>query len=44
MRPLKIENEWMYVELIDDDFNALGNGWIRWTKEGKMLISYNLLS
>lgn len=44
MRPIKIQNEWMYVELIDDVFNKKGNGWIRWTKEGKILITYNLLS
>lgn len=44
MRPIKIQNEWMYVELIDDDFNNKGNGWIRWRKDDKLLITYNLLS
>ena len=44
MRPVKIQNDWMYVELMDDNFNKKGNGWIRWTKNSKMLITYNLLS
>ncbi|MCB0462682.1 MAG: hypothetical protein KDC81_08265 [Flavobacteriaceae bacterium] len=44
MRPVKIQNEWMYVELQGDDFKEVGKGWIRWQKDGKMLITYNLLS
>ena len=44
LRPLKIKNEWMYVALLGDDFNTVGNGWIRWQKEGKLLIIYSLLS
>ena len=44
MRPIKIENEWMYVELQGDDFKEVAKGWIRWQKDGKLLITYNLLS
>lgn len=44
MRPIKIQNEWMYVELQGDDFKEVGKGWIRWTKDGNLLITYNLLS
>jgi hypothetical protein len=44
MRPIKIENEWMHVELQNDDFKEVAKGWIRWQKEGKILIAYNLLS
>lgn len=44
MRPIKIQNEWMYVGLLDDGFKEVAKGWIRWTKGGKLLISYNLLS
>ncbi|WOD43852.1 hypothetical protein [Hwangdonia lutea] len=44
MRPLKVTDEWMYVALLDDDFKNKGHGWIRWKKQGKMLITYSLLS
>ncbi|MFD1163235.1 hypothetical protein [Hwangdonia seohaensis] len=44
MRPLKIKDEWMYVALLDYNFNMKGHGWIRWKKDGKMLIIYSLLS
>ncbi|QQS28924.1 MAG: hypothetical protein IPM47_19120 [Sphingobacteriales bacterium] len=44
MRPLKVREDWMYVLLLDDDFNKKGLGWIKWREEGKFLISYSLLS
>ncbi|MFD1614305.1 hypothetical protein ACFR98_04305 [Gelatiniphilus marinus] len=44
LRPIKIKDEWMYVALLDYDFNVKGQGWIRWKKGGKMLIRYSLLS
>ena len=44
MKPLRITNEWMYVELLDNSYQPLGNGWIKWTKEGKLLVRYSLLS
>lgn len=44
MRPLQIANEWMFVELQDDNFNLVGKGWIKWIKDGKLLIRYSLLS
>lgn len=44
MRPLLIQNEWMQVELYDDSYNAVGKGWVRWRADGKLLISYSLLS
>jgi len=44
MRPIKIESEWMYVELQNDEFTAIGKGWIKWLKNGKLLIRYSLLS
>lgn len=43
-RPIKIENEWMYVELQDNGFKEVAKGWIRWQKDGKLLITYSLLS
>jgi len=44
MRPLKVKNEWMHVEFIGDDYDSIGKGWIRWMKDGKLLITYSLLS
>jgi hypothetical protein len=44
MRPVEIRNEWMYVALQNEDFKEVARGWIRWHKNGKLLISYSLLS
>ncbi|WP_203296414.1 hypothetical protein [Luteirhabdus pelagi] len=44
-RPKYMEGDWMEVEILDNDFRATGKtGWIRWRKDGKLLIRYNLLS
>lgn len=44
MKPLQIQNEWMEVELQDGNFQKVGNGWIQWRDEEKLLIQYSLLS
>mgnify|MGYP000173900014 CR=1 FL=1 len=44
MRPIKVKDEWMHVTLLDDSFKVKGHGWIRWKKDGEMLITYSLLS
>ncbi|WP_411896182.1 hypothetical protein [Winogradskyella sp. A2] len=44
MRPIKIQNEWLYVALQNEDFKEVNRGWIRWRKDGKLLITYSLLS
>lgn len=44
MRPLYITNTWMHVELQDYDFKPVGTGWIKWIKDGNLLIRYSLLS
>ena len=44
LRPLKVTRDWMLVDLIDDDYNSIGKGWIKWVKNGKLLIKYYLLS
>ncbi|MCT8340994.1 hypothetical protein MG296_13095 [Flavobacteriaceae bacterium TK19130] len=44
-RPKYIEGDWMEVEILDSNFRSTGKtGWIRWRKDGKLLIRYNLLS
>lgn len=44
MRPLLIQNDWMFVELQNDNFQSVDKGWIQWKKDGKLLITYSLLS
>lgn len=44
MRPIKIQNEWLYVELQDNNYKTLGTGWIRWRKDDNLLIKYSLLN
>ncbi|GHB76428.1 hypothetical protein [Persicitalea jodogahamensis] len=44
MRPTLIRDDWMNVHLLDEDFKKVGQGWIRWRADGRLLISYSLLS
>ncbi len=44
LRPVLIQEEWMQVELWDENFESVGKGWVRWKKEGELLITYSLLS
>ncbi len=44
LTPVIIKANWLLVNLIDKDFNIIGEGWIEWQSEGKLIISYSLLS
>lgn len=48
IRPVKIQGNWMYVELAERDVSgketAKRSGWIRWRDSEKPLIRYNLRS
>ncbi|MBK9257547.1 MAG: hypothetical protein IPM42_18965 [Saprospiraceae bacterium] len=44
MQPLKINQNWMYVSLINDDYETVGKGWIKWNDNGNLMITYSLLS
>ena len=44
MKPIRIKGEWMEVILMDSGYNKTGKGWIQWTRDGKLLVLYNLLS
>jgi hypothetical protein len=44
LRPIRITQEWVYVELLDNNFKPNGRGWIRWNKDGVLLVTYSLLS
>lgn len=40
-----IMGDWMEVEILADDYDTVkGKGWIRWKKDGKLLITYNLFA
>ena len=43
MKPVLIREEWMEVQLMDDDFSLVGYGWIRWRESERLLVTYNLL-
>ncbi|MEM7550295.1 MAG: hypothetical protein AAF363_11495 [Bacteroidota bacterium] len=44
MRPIEVKSEWLKVELLDSEYKAVGEGWIKWRKGSQLLISYDLLS
>ncbi|WP_373514424.1 hypothetical protein [Persicitalea sp.] len=44
LRPIHIQDDWMRVELLNDDLKSTRQGWIRWRADGRLLISYSLLS
>ncbi len=44
MQPLLVEEEWMYVILVDDNLKEQGKGWVRWKMDNVLLITYSLLS
>ncbi len=44
LKPLRISSHWMEVELLDERFQSRDKGWIKWQENGKLLITYSLLS
>lgn len=44
MQPLLVENEGMYVKLVNGQLIEQGKGWVRWKKDNLLLIDYSLLS
>lgn len=44
LRPLAIQGEWMRVEGADAREVGLPTGWIRWWRDGRLLVSFSLLS
>lgn len=40
-----VMGDWMEVEILAEDYSTVtGKGWIRWKKDGKLLITYNLFA
>jgi hypothetical protein len=44
MKPVMVKEQWVKVQLQDDDFQDVGEGWVRWRDENGLLIRYSLLS
>jgi len=44
MKPLLIEEDWMFVKLVDANLREQGKGWVRWKNNEKLLIKYSLFS
>jgi hypothetical protein len=44
MRPQLIKDEWMKVDLLDQSFIKVNEGWIKWKENNTLLINYSLLS
>lgn len=36
--------DWLNVVITDGNYQQIGRGWIRWRKDGKLMLDYNLLS
>ena len=44
LRPAAMQSDWLEVEIYDNNFEYVDNGWIQWIEGNKLLILYNLLS
>ena len=44
LRPVKVQGEWILVEIMNSGLESEGKGWIRWRTQEELLIDYNLLS
>lgn len=44
LKPILVQDQWMQVELTDQNFKTLTKGWIRWQQNGKLLISYSYVN
>lgn len=44
MKPIRIKQNWMQVNLLNDNFNTVSKGWIKWIENSTLLIAYSLLS
>lgn len=44
MKAVLVMDQWVKVQLQDDNFREVGEGWVKWRSENSLLISYSLLS
>lgn len=43
LSPVMVKESWLKVNLLDNDFNKVGEAWLQWHSYGKLLVSYSLL-
>jgi len=44
LSPIMIKESWIKVNVLNDNYSKIGEGWLRWIENGKLLVSYSLLS
>jgi len=44
LSPVHVKGDWLFVTILDLQYNSKGQGWIQWKKDGKLVINYQLLS
>ncbi|MDO6437405.1 hypothetical protein Q4534_08315 [Cyclobacterium sp. 1_MG-2023] len=44
LQPIAVQGDWLKVNLTDKEFFNLGQGWIKWKSNDKLIIRYNLFS
>lgn len=44
MRAISVQDFWVEVEILDDQWVPIDKGWIRWRDESGLLVQYSLLS
>lgn len=44
MKPLLVRDEWLLVELLNNNYEYAGKGWVQWKRDNQLLILYSLLS
>ncbi|MDC8000487.1 hypothetical protein POV26_05535 [Aequorivita todarodis] len=42
MQPLQVKDEWVQIILKDKNYREVGKGWVRWQKDGGLVIKYTL--
>lgn len=44
LAPVMIKDSWVKVKLVNKDFDYAGEAWLQWYSDGRLLITYSLLS
>lgn len=44
MKPILVQDNWMYVKLMNHSMKEVGKGWVLWRNDSKLLIKYSVLS
>lgn len=44
LQPFLVKDDWLQVKVLDKDLKEKGKAWLRWRRDGKLLVRYSLLS